>query len=90
MTENKQFTTTNGLSDKSEAGDKVEIPSFFMSDIMKVLSELECEIWDNRVPKDKVKMQNLVSYLKSELVSISKHDRAIITLDGLKYKRVYE
>ena len=78
------------MTEIETASDKMEIPSFFMSDIMKILSELECEIWDNRVPKDKVKMQNLIIYLKSEITSISKHERDIITADGLKYKRCYE
>ena len=78
------------MTEISKASDKVEIPSFFMSDIMKILSELECEIWDNRVPKDKVKMQNMVIHLKYEIMSIDKNNRDIITVDGLKYKRVFE
>ena len=78
------------MTEKAEAIKEPTISSFFMSDIMKVLSELECEIWDNRVPKDKIKMQNMVLYLKSELINISKNERDIITVDGLKYKRVCE
>ena len=72
---------------KSE--EKIEIRPFFLSDIMKELSELETVIWDNR-PTDKVKMQNIVILLKSELIRIDKEQKDIITVDGLKYRRVFE
>lgn len=47
---------------KSE--EKIEIRPFFLSDIMKLLSEIEKDIWDNR-PTDKVKIQNKIILLKS-------------------------
>ena len=78
------------MTEIEKASDKVEIPSLFMSDIMKILSELECEIWDNRVRRDRVKMQNMVIHLKYEIMSIDKNNRDIVTVDGLKYKRVLE
>jgi len=78
------------INEKADLKNESITSSFFMSDIMKVLSELECEIWDNHVPKDKVKMQNMIVYLKSELISISKNNRDIITIGGYKYKRCYE
>ena len=72
---------------KSE--EKVEVRPFFLSDIMKLLSELETVIWDNR-PTDKVRMQNIIILLKSELIRIDKEQKDIITVDGLKYRRVFE
>ena len=72
---------------KSE--EKIEIRPFFLSDIMKVLSEIEKDIWDNR-PTDKVKIQNQIIMLKSLLIQIDKEQKDIITVDGLKYKRVFE
>ena len=72
---------------KSE--EKVEVRPFFLSDIMKLLSELETVIWDNR-PTDKVRMQNIVILLKSELIQIDKEQKDIITVEGFKYKRVFE
>lgn len=72
---------------KSE--EKIDVRPFFLSDIMKLLSELETDIWDNR-PKNKVKMQNIIILLKSELIQIDKEQKDIITVDGFKYKRVFE
>ena len=72
---------------KSE--EKIEVRPFFLSDIMKELSELETDIWNNR-PTDKVKMQNIIILLKSQLMQIDKEQKDIITVDGLKYKRVFE
>ena len=72
---------------KSE--EKIEIRPFFLSDIMKVLSEIEKDIWDNR-PTDKVKIQNQIIMLKSLLIQIDKEQKDIITVDGLKYKRVFK
>lgn len=72
---------------KSE--EKIEVRPFFLSDIMKVLSEIEKDIWDNR-PTDKVKIQNQIIMLKSLLIQIDKEGKDIITVDGLKYKRVWE
>ena len=72
---------------KSE--EKIEVRPFFLSDIMKVLSEIEKDIWDNR-PTDKVKIQNQIIMLKSLLIQIDKEGKDIITVDGLKYKRVFE
>ncbi|WP_296894353.1 hypothetical protein [uncultured Methanobrevibacter sp.] len=72
---------------KSE--EKMEVRPFFLSDIMKELSELETVIWNNR-PTDKVKMQNIIISLKSELIQIDKEQKDIITVEGFKYKRVFE
>lgn len=72
---------------KSE--EKIEIRLFFLSDIMKVLSEIEKDIWDNR-PTDKVKIQNKIILLKSLLIGIDKEGKDIITVEGLKYKRVFK
>ena len=72
---------------KSE--EKMEVRPFFLSDIMKELSELETDIWNNR-PTDKVKMQNIIILLKSELIQIDKEQKDIITVDGLRYRRVFE
>lgn len=72
---------------KSE--EKIEVRPFFLSDIMKILSEIEKDIWDNR-PTDKVKIQNQIILLKSLLIQIDKENKDIITVEGLKYKRVFE
>ncbi len=72
---------------KSE--EKMEVRPFFLLDIMKKLSELETDIWNNR-PTDKVKMQNIIISLKSELIQIDKEQKDIITVEGFKYKRVFE
>ena len=72
-----------------KAEEKVEVRPFFLSDIMKVLSEIEKDIWDNR-PTDKVKIQNRIILLKSLLIQIDKESKDIITVEGLKYKRVFE
>ena len=72
---------------KSE--EKKEIRPFFLSDIMKVLSEIEKDIWDNR-PTDNVKIQNKIILLKSLLIGIDKEGKDIITVEGLKYKRVFK
>ena len=72
---------------KSE--EKIEVRPFFLSDIMEELSELETDIWNNR-PTDKVKMQNIIILLKSQLIQIDKEQKDIITISGLKYKRVFE
>lgn len=69
--------------------EEIEIRPFFLSDIMKLLSELETYIWNNR-PTDKVKMQNIIILLKSELIQIDKENKDIITVDGLRYRRVFE
>ena len=72
---------------KSE--EKMEVRPFFLLDIMKKLSELETDILNNR-PTDKVKMQNIIISLKSELIQIDKEQKDIITVEGFKYKRVFE
>ena len=72
---------------KSE--EKIEIRPFFLSDIMKVLSEIEKDIWDYRLI-DKVKIQNQIILLKSLLIGIDKEGKDIITVEGLKYKRVFK
>ena len=72
---------------KSE--EKIEIRPFFLSDIMKVLSEIENDIWDYRLP-DQVKIQNKIILLKSLLIGIDKEGKDIITVEGLKYKRVFK
>ena len=69
--------------------EKIEIRPFFLSDMMKKLSELETDIWNNR-RTDKVKMQNIIILLKSELIQIDKEQKDIITVDGLRYRRVFE
>ena len=74
---------------KEECVDKeIETPSFYMTDIMRRLSELETDVWD--IKQDKVKMQNIIILLKSELIQIDKEQKDIITVDGFKYKRVFE
>ena len=70
--------------------EKIETPSFFMSDIMRLLSELETDVWDNHIPQDKIKMQNIIIVLKSSLIAIDKDNKDIITIQGLRYRRVYE
>lgn len=77
------------MTEKCEAIEQKEIRPFFLSDIMRLLSELETDIWDNR-PTDKVKMQNIIILLKSELIQIDKEQKDIITVDGLRYRRVFE
>lgn len=72
---------------KSE--EKIEVRPFFLSDIMKLLSELETDIWNHR-PTDKVKMQNIIILLKSQLIQIDKEQKDIITVDGFKYKRSWD
>ena len=72
---------------KSE--EKIEIRPFFLSNIMKELSELETDLWNNR-STDKVKIQNIIILLKSELIQIDKEQKDIITVEGFKYKRVFE
>ena len=72
---------------KSE--EKIEVRPCFLSYIMKVLSEIEKDIWDNR-PTDKVKIQNQIILLKSLLIQIDKESKDIITVEGLKYKRVFK
>ena len=77
------------MTEKCEAVKEIEIRPFFLSDIMKLLSELETDIWNNR-PADKVKMQKIIILLKSELIRIDKEQKDIITVEGFKYKRVFE
>ena len=77
------------MSEKCEAEKEIEIRPCFLSDIMKELSELEIVIWDNR-PTDKVRMQNIIILLKSELIRIDREQKDIITVNGFKYKRVFE
>ena len=72
---------------KSE--EKKEIRPFFLSDIMKVLSEIEKDIWEIG-PTDKVKIQNQIILLKSLLIGIDKEGKDIITVDGLKYERTFK
>lgn len=74
---------------KEECVDKeMETPSFYMADIMRRLSELETDVWD--IKQDKVKMQNIIILLKSELIQIDKEQKDIITVDGLRYRRVFK
>ena len=74
---------------KEECVDKkMETPSFYMTDIMRRLSELETDVWD--IKQDKIKMQNTILHLKSELIQIDKEQKDIITVDGLRYRRVFE
>ena len=74
---------------KEECVDKeIETPSFYMTDIMRRLSELETDVWD--IKQDKVKMQNIIILLKSELIQIDKEQKDIVTVDGLRYRRVFE
>ena len=68
---------------------KQKLDPFFLSDIMKLLSEIEKDIWDNR-PTDKVKIQNQMILLKSLLIGIDKEGKDIITIEGLKYKMTYD
>lgn len=77
---------TDGIC-KSE--EKIEIRPFFLSEIMEELSELETDIWNPR-PTDKVKMQNIIIHLKSQLIMIDKEQKDIVTVSGMKYKRVFE
>lgn len=77
------------MTEKCEAIEQKEIQPFFLSNIMKLLSELETDIWNHR-PTDKVKMQNIIILLKSELIQIDKEQKDIITVKGFKYKRVFE
>lgn len=72
---------------KSE--EKIEIRPFYLSDMMKKLSELETDIWNNR-RTDKVKMQNIIILLKSELIQIDKEQKDIISVEGFKYKKVFK
>ena len=72
---------------KSE--EKIEVRPCFLSDIMKELSELETVIWNNR-RTDKVRMQNIIILLKSELIQVDREQKDIITVEGFKYKRVFE
>ena len=74
---------------KEECDKEIEIRPFYMSDIMRRLSELETDIWNPR-RTDKVKMQNIIILLKSELIQIDKENKDIITVDGLRYRRVFE
>ena len=69
--------------------EEIEIRPFYMTDIMRRLSELETDIWNPR-RTDKVKMQNIIILLKSELIQIDKENKDIITVDGLRYRRVFE
>lgn len=68
--------------------EEIEIRPFYMTDIMRRLSELETDVWD--IKQDKVKMQNIIILLKSELIQIDKEQKDIITVDGLRYRRVFE
>lgn len=85
-----------GMEDIDKSADEIckseevkEVRSFFLSDIMKSLSELETDIWSNG-PTDKVKMQNIIIHLKLELIQMDKEQKDIITVDGLLYRRVFE
>lgn len=77
------------MIEKCEAEKEIEIRPFFLSNIMKLVSELEADIWTPG-PIDKVKMQNIIIGLKSELIQIDKEQKDIITVNGFKYKRVFE
>lgn len=72
---------------KSE--EKIEIKPFFLSNIMKVLSEIEKDIWENG-PTPKAKIQKKIIFLKSLLIEIDEEDKDIITVDGLKYERTFK
>ena len=89
--ENEQLKQSyNEFEDEiCKSKEKIEIRPFFLSDIMKVLSEIEKYIWDNR-PTDKVKIQNQIILLKSLLIGIDKEGKDIFTVEGLKYKRTYD
>lgn len=78
------------MNDKGVSNEKIEVRPFFMSDMMRLLSELENVVWDNHVPFDKVKMQNIIIMIKSQMIQIDKDDQNIITVAGFKYKRVFE
>ena len=78
------------MNEDVEAEKPPVILSFFMSDMMRLLSELETEVWNNRIPYDKVRMQNIIIVLKSKMIQIDKDDQDIITVAGFKYKRVFE
>ena len=41
--------------------EEIEIRPFYMTDIMRRLSELETDVWD--IKQDKVKMQNIIILL---------------------------
>ena len=69
--------------------EKIEVRPCFLSNILKELSELETDIW-NHGPIDKVRMQYIIISLKSELIQIDREQKDIITVDGLKYRRVFE
>ena len=84
----KEELCMDDIDKEEECVDK-EIRPFFLSDIMKLLSELETDIWNNG-PTDKVKMQNIIILLKSELIQIDKEQKDIIAIDGLRYRRVFE
>lgn len=62
---------------------------FFMSDMMRALSELETEIWNPRIPQNRVKMQNIIITMKADMIRINK-DMDIINVEGYKYRRVFE
>ena len=78
------------MTNVKEAEKPQTIPAFFMSDMMKLLSELETIVWDNRERPDKVRMQNIIIVMKSNLIQIDKDNRDIISVYGLRYKRVFE
>lgn len=77
------------MTEICEAEKETEIRPCFLIDIMKELSELETDIW-NHGPIDKVRIQNIIISLKSELIRIDKEQKEIITVNGFKYKRVFE
>ena len=87
----KEELCMEDITKEEECVDKeMENPSFFMTDIMRLLSELENELWDNHIHQDKIKMQNIIMVLKSNLIEIDKGNKDIITVDGLRYRRVFE
>ena len=77
------------MNDECEAEEKVEVRPFFMADMMKLLSELETVVWKD-YPFDRVRMQNIIIVLKSNMIQIGRDGKDIITVDGLKYKRCFE
>lgn len=79
------------MTEKETVAEKeIGVKPFFMTSMMMALSELETEIWDNHLRMDKVRMQNIIIMLKSELIQIDKENKDIITVDGLRYRRVME
>lgn len=73
---------------EKKVDEKCIVPSFFMGGMMRLLSELETEIWAPPFNQDKVKMQNIIIALKSGMIQIDGEKSDIISVNGVKYKRV--